>query len=158
MDISIAEAREKVSEYNKLLASCKNPKIEKEKQKLQDDNLFSNITGRYLDVKEPGGTDLWKLRILISRIKGYLIKYIPPRLKYHKIDEIESWEIVSIFDKETPNTQKKIKTLLSGIFSLAVGRGYTKYNIVRDIATKVNTQGFKFIDPIDDQSKLFHGK
>ena len=40
---SLKQARDKAFEYNQMLASGKNPKLEKEKTKHKDDGIFANV-------------------------------------------------------------------------------------------------------------------
>lgn len=153
-DISITEARYKVFKYNHLLTKSKNPKIEKSKQQLQDDSLFCNVADKYFQTKHLTSSNPWKSDTYNQNFR-LLNTFILPKLKHRNIQDIEPWEIANILEDHTPHNQRKMKSLLSSIFTLAIGKGYIKYNIVRDITTdRVCTKGFSFIDPIDDEESF----
>ncbi|MGQ4001727.1 integrase arm-type DNA-binding domain-containing protein [Francisellaceae bacterium CB299] len=157
---SLKQARDKAFEYNQMLASGKNPKLEKEKAKHKDDGIFANVAQEALDSRHPSKPNGWTETTYKKNISIYK-RYIMPILKSFQIADIEPRQISQVLLKETPNNQQKIKAIFNCIFGYAVSKkGLCNYNIAREIkADAVKTKGFDFVNPIEDRynfSKLLN--
>ena len=93
----------------------------------------------------------------LSIIQKYLANDIKPYFKDKNIDQIKLFELVSLLDKfsTTPSKQKKIKSILSGIYKLATIKGLVKQNIMlndfSEIIATSKSQHYAFINPITQQ-------
>ncbi len=150
--VSLKEARAEAFRYKQMLASDKDPKLEKEKAKHQDGNLFYIVGDKAFENKHPNKPYGWKSEKAYNRNYSIYTRFILPKLKMININEIEPFQIVKILEKQTPSNQRKIKSILSMIFNYAVGKCITKYNIVNGIQLeKENCKGFDFINPVEDK-------
>ena len=149
---SLKQARDKALEYNQMLASGKNPKLEKEKTKHKDDGIFANVAEEALDSRHPSKPNGWTGTTYKKNISIYK-RFILPSLKSFQIADIEPRQISQVLSKETPNNQQKIIAIFNCIFGYAVSKkGLCNYNIAREIkADVVKTKGFDFINPVEDQ-------
>ena len=157
--ISLKQARDEAFKYNQMVASGKDPKLEKEKSSYKDDSIFEIVWNKALETRHPSKPNGWT----DGNYKKYVSLYnrfILPSLKAQNIKDIETYQLVKIIEKETVSNQKKIKTILNHIFKYAIGKGMSKYNVVRDIQIDIaKTDGFAFINPVEDQynfSKLLN--
>ena len=150
--VSLKQAREEAFKYNQMLANGKDPKLEKEKAKYQDNNLFSIVSAKAFETKHPSKPHGWKSKEVYNRNLSIYNRFILPSLKTFNINDIEPYQLAGILETTTPSNQRKIKNLLNMIFTYAVGKGIIKYNIARDIqAEKENPKGFEFIQPVEDK-------
>ena len=158
--VSLKQARDEAFKYNQMLASGKDPKLEKAKAKYQDCNIFELVGNKALETKHPSKPHGWKSEEVYTRNLSIYNRFILPSLKTFDIKEIEPYQIAGILETTTPSYQRKIKNLLNIIFNYAVGKGITRYNIARDIqAEKESPKGFEFIHPTEDRynfSKLLN--
>ena len=149
--VSLKKAREKAFEYRQILSNGKDPKIELEKAKQQNNNIFSTVSERAFDNKHPSKLNGWKSEKSYLRNYSIYTRFILPKLKNINMNDIEPYQLVKLIENQTPSNQRKIKSILNMIFNYAVGKCIIKYNIVHGIQLdKENTKGFDFIDPLED--------
>ncbi len=157
---SLKQARDEAFKYNQMLASGKDPKLEKEKTKHQDDGIFANVAAEALESRHPSKSNGWTETTYKKNISIYK-RFIFPSLKSFQIVDIEPRQISQVLSKETPNNQQKIIAIFHCIFGYSVSKkGLCKYNIAREIKADIaKTDGFAFINPVEDQynfSKLLN--
>ncbi|AJI57474.1 phage integrase family protein [Francisella philomiragia] len=150
--ISLKQARDEAFKYNQILASGKDPKLEKEKTEYINEGIFKEVAKNALESKHPSKPNGWKSDGMYKRNVSICNRFLIPSLKTYNIREIVPRQLAKILEKETPANQKKIKTILNLIWSYAIGKGIADFNIVRDIQIDtVKTDGFEFVDPIEDK-------
>ncbi|API85855.1 tyrosine-type recombinase/integrase [Francisella uliginis] len=150
-DISLAEARELARNYNKILALGKNPKIERENSKLKDKDYFQNMAIEYLESRHPDKPNGYKSYDTYKRNNRILENTLLPAFKNYRLSDIKRTHVTNLLKEYTPHNGKNIKTLISQIFEHAIDEGLTENNPALKAKTKpIITQGFKFVDPIDD--------
>jgi len=106
-NVSLKQARDIAFKYNQILANGKDPKLEKEKAKYQDDNIFASVVKGALDSKHPSKPQGWKSDSSYNRNVSICNRFVLPSLKTFKINDIEPYQIAKILEKETPANQKK---------------------------------------------------
>ena len=149
--LSLKEARDIAFKYNQMLANGKDPKIEKAKESLDNENIFSNVAMRAIESKNPSQPYGWSLETYKKSL-SMCNRYILPSLKNYNINDVETYQLAKILEQATPSTQEKLKNILNHIFSYGIGKGLCKYNFARDlIPAKKNVKGFSFINPIEDK-------
>ncbi|AJI75208.1 phage integrase family protein [Francisella philomiragia subsp. philomiragia ATCC 25015] len=150
--ISLKQAREEATKYKQLIASGKDPKIEKEKAIYQDDKLFSVVADKAFDMKRPNKPNGWKSEKNYKANYSVYTRLILPKFKNININDIEPFQIAKILEKNTPSNQRKLKLILNMIFNYAVGKGICKYNATFGLQLdKENSKGYDFINPIEDK-------
>ncbi|MFC4892812.1 tyrosine-type recombinase/integrase [Pseudofrancisella aestuarii] len=150
--ISLKAAREEAFRAKQLLSNGKDPKIEREKQKYQDEYIFLNLATKAIESRHPTQPYGWDSEEVYKRNLSILNRLILPKLKTLNIKDIEPYQIAKVLEGNTPSNQNKMKNLFNLIFNYAIGKGLIKYNVARDIKVdKADTKGFEFIDPVEDK-------
>lgn len=150
--VSLKQAREEAFRYKQMLASDKDPKIEKEKAKHHNNKLFSIIADKAFDMKRPDKPNGWKSEKNFKANYSVYTRLILPKFKTTNIDAIEPFQVAKILEKQTPSNQRKLKIIFNMIFSYAIGKGITKYNVVYGLQLdKETNKGFDFINPVEDK-------
>lgn len=65
--VSLKQARDEAFKYNQILASGKDPKLEKEKAKYKDNNLFSLVADKAFETKRLSKPHGWKSEEVYNR-------------------------------------------------------------------------------------------
>ncbi|WP_150467397.1 tyrosine-type recombinase/integrase [Francisella sp. SYW-9] len=150
--INLTEARQIAQKYNQVKATGIDPANYLITRKIKHNKSLNILIDEYLEkksskVREP----------TLCLIRKYLSNDIQPYFKGKIIDEIQLFEIVNLLDKfsTTPSKQKKIKSILSGIYKLATIKGLCKQNIMLNDFTEVistnKSSHYAFINPITQQ-------
>ena len=117
--VSLKQARDEAFKYNQILASGKDPKLEKEKVKYQDDNIFESVAKKALENKHPTKPNGWKSEEVYNRNLSVYNRFIYTSLKTFNIKDIEPYQLAGILEDTSPSYQRKIKNLLNIIFNYA---------------------------------------
>ena len=79
--VSLKQARDEAFKYNQMLASDKDPKLEKAKAKYQDGNIFEIVGNKALETKHPSKPHGWKSEEVYTRNLSIYNRFILPSLK-----------------------------------------------------------------------------
>lgn len=105
--ISLKQARDEAFKYSQMLADGKDPKLEKEKAKYQDNNLFSIVSAKAFETKHPSKPHGWKSEEVYNRNLSIYNRFILPSLKTFNIYDIEPYQLAGILETTTPSNQRK---------------------------------------------------
>lgn len=130
--VSLKEAREHSLEAKKLLASGKDPSVEKRLNRLQLQCTFEIVAREWHEKQGPNWSDHYRIRTLASLVKN-AFPYIGDR----PIAEVSAQELLMMLrrleDRGTLATAHAVRGLCSSIFRYAIATGRAERNPVPDI-------------------------
>lgn len=134
--ISLAEARERHTEYRKLVAAGSSPAREKQRQK--DDTIKAETLEQFADLwlKANESRPTWR-----ACQKQWLDRDIYPTLGKYKLEEIEPNAILDLLDRikarGAAHSAMRVRGILSQIFQFAIARQKARTNPVLAIPAKI---------------------
>ncbi len=151
--VSLKEARERSLEAKKVLASGKDPSVEKKLSRLQLQCTFENVAREWHEKQGPNWSENYRIRTMAS-----LVKNVFPYIGGRPIAEVSAQELLVMLrrleDRGTLATAHAVRGLCSSIFRYAVATGRAERNPVPDIHGALPAHVRKSHPTITDPDKV----